>query len=257
MSAVIEQTGLSQASLDDETLLPDNRTAFERSYEEGVKSLVKSEQVLPDLNHPETIASELLPYMASERGVNDWFFSDSESEKRAITAVSYVAHQHSGTAQGIMDASDAVNFEIDIQHWKQVPDGQPYTLYVQAKDKSSQTISEQRAKRLMARIEFIKSVRDTLDMTFTFGCQAPVYLGGAHVPASNVGTMSASATLWPMPKASCQLGMATHRMPAINTHPIYAQSVFDTDVLSTQLSAYGCLTHGISCASIIARAINE
>ena len=60
--------------IDEQTLLPDNRTSFERSFEEGFKKLVKSPDVLAAIADPCTTSKEILPIIASERGVNDWFF---------------------------------------------------------------------------------------------------------------------------------------------------------------------------------------
>lgn len=193
--------------IDKHTLLPDNRTTFERAYEEGSKGISKSEEVLNWLNDPLKVRADLLPLMAAERGVNDWFFSDSEAEKRAITASAYSVHQASGTNDGILKALKAVDFSAQISHWTEAENGKPYSIYVHAWGDKSQTVNKARTLRLLERLNHVKSERDTVDLAVSFGVSTSLAMT-AHIPPSvNVTPFDGKASLWP--QENCVASVAT------------------------------------------------
>lgn len=220
--------------IDKDTLLPDNRTTFERSYEEGTKALVKSEDVLPTINDPMTTPQDLLPLMASERGVNDWFFSDSESEKRAITKVSYSVHQASGTNEGIEQALAAVDYTSEITHWKQVEGGLPYTVYVLAWGKSNQTVTQERAHRLIERLNHVKSERDTIELALAFGVSQSFEMKAAGAPTVSIQHAKAKANLWQLDisgKVAVGMGHAT----PVTVHPMSVKAELNPTELSGKM----------------------
>lgn len=195
------------SDLDKNTLLPDNRTTFERSYEEGVKGLVKGEDVHEWISDPLKTKVELLDLMAAERGVSDWFFSDSETEKRAITASAYSVHQASGTNDGILKALKAVDFSAQISHWTEVENGKPYSIHVHAWGDKSQTVNKARTLRLLERLNHVKSERDTVDLAVSFGVSTSLAMT-AHIPPSvNVTPFDGKASLWP--QENCAASVAT------------------------------------------------
>lgn len=236
--------------IDKETLLPDNRTTFERSYEEGTKALVKSDNALPTINDPMTISEELLPLMASERGVNDWFFSDSEAEKRAITKVSYSVHQTSGTSQGIMQALDAVDYTAQISHWKQVDGGLPYTVYVLAWGKSYQTVTQERANRLIERLNHVKSERDTIELALAFGVYQSFEMKAAGAPTVSIQPAKAKADLWQLDvQGTAALGIG-HATP-VTIHPMSVKAELNQTKLSGKAHLSSAVsTHPISVTHI-------
>lgn len=236
--------------IDKDTLLPDNRTTFERSYEEGTKALVKSEDVLPVINDPMTTPSDLLPLMASERGVNDWFFSDTEAEKRAITAVSYSVHQTSGTNAGIIQALDAVDYTADITHWKQVEGGKPYTVYVLAWGNKNQTVNQERAQRMIERLNHVKSERDTIDLALAFGVSQSFEMKAAGSPTVNVQHAKAKASLWQLELSGTMAVGAGHATP-ITVHPISVKAKLNPTDLSAEMPlGLGAIPHPISVTHI-------
>ncbi|PMK93215.1 phage tail protein I [Vibrio lentus] len=198
--------------IDKDTLLPDNRTTFERSYEEGTKALVKSEDVLPTINDPMTTPSDLLPLMASERGVNDWFFSDTEAEKRAITAVSYSVHQTSGTNAGIIQALDAVDYTSDITHWKQVEGGKPYSVYVTAANKTERSVDRERIVRLIERLNHVKSERDSIDLTLSFSVSQSFRVSAGGAPPVSIQPLTVQAKVAQV-RASTSLSVGASSSP--------------------------------------------
>ena len=184
--------------IDEQTLLPDNRTSFERSFEEGFKKLVKSTDVLAAIADPCTTSQEILPIIASERGVNDWFFSDTEDQKRAITKVSYSVHQTSGTNAGIELALEAVDFSAKIEHWTKVQGGLPYTVYVTARANTTQNVTKERAHRLIERLNHVKSERDTVDLTLAYDVEQKFRVQAAVLPRVNIQPTKAQVKLWPI-----------------------------------------------------------
>ncbi|WP_346338836.1 phage tail protein I [Vibrio parahaemolyticus] len=236
--------------IDKDTLLPDNRTTFERSYEEGSKALVKSEDKLATINDPMTTTQELLPLMAAERGVNDWFFSDSEAEKRAITNVSYSVHQASGTNAGIAQALDAVDYTAQITHWKQVDGGLPYTVYVLAWGKSNQTVTQERANRLIERLNHVKSERDTIELALAFGVSQSFEIKAASAPSVSIQHANAKADIWQLDvKGSAALGMG-HATP-ITIHPMTVKAELNQTKLSGKVHLGSAVSpHPISVTHI-------
>lgn len=211
--------------IDKYTLLPDNRTTFERAYEEGTKGLSKSEDVLNWLNDPLKVRSDLLPIMASERGVNDWFFSDSEPEKRAITDSAYSVHQASGTNDGILRALKAVDFSAQISHWTEVEGGKPYSIYVQAWGDKSQGVTKERTLRLLERLNHVKSERDTVDLSVSFGVSASLAMT-AHIPSSvNVTPIDGKASLWPQENCVASVAAAMGLGAPVSIKHIFVKAI--------------------------------
>ncbi|ELA7323267.1 phage tail protein I [Vibrio parahaemolyticus] len=227
--------------IDKDTLLPDNRTTFERSYEEGSKALVKSEDKLATINDPMTTTQELLPLMASERGVNDWFFSDSESEKRLITQVSYQVHQTSGTNEGIIQALDAVGYTAEITHWKQVEGGLPYTVYVLAWGNYHQTVSAERANRLIERLNHVKSERDTVELALAFGVSQSFRIQGAMAPTASIAPTSAQANMWELDVVG-KVPIAIGHACGVAVHPMSLKAELNPTHLTAKFATLSAVT---------------
>ncbi|POC10036.1 phage tail protein, partial [Vibrio vulnificus] len=91
-----------------------NRTTFERSYEEGSKALVKSEDVLSWLNAPQLTRADLLDLMAKELGVLDWYYVDSEQAKRDSVEQAATIQRSAGTRAGLVKALKAIGVDAEI-----------------------------------------------------------------------------------------------------------------------------------------------
>ncbi|NGZ18025.1 hypothetical protein G6Z94_11810 [Vibrio aestuarianus] len=207
------------SELDKNTLLPDNRTTFERSYEEGVKDLVKGEDVHQWISDPLKTKIELLDLMAKERGVNDWFFSDSEQAKRAITQASYSVHQLSGTHEGIKQALDAVDYTAQITHWKQVEGGLPYTVHVMAWGNSHQTVTKERADRFIERLNHVKSEKDTIDLSLVFAVSQSFSMKAAASPSVSFNPTEAKMELWEL-DLTANAALAIGHTASVTVHPM-------------------------------------
>lgn len=144
----------------DRSLLPDNSTVFEESFEHASADLMKSENHYDWLNDPMATKPELLDIMAKEAGVVDWFNSDLDSDKRRSILNAVSIHQKSGTRGGIKTALEAlgcralVTKNIDI----------PYHININnlVTDK---VLTDELLSRLYERVRNTKSERDTFTLT--------------------------------------------------------------------------------------------
>lgn len=223
------------SDLDKNTLLPDNRTTFERSYEEGVKGLVKGEDVHEWISDPLKTKVELLDLMAKERGVNDWFFSDSEQTKRAITQVSYSVHQKSGTHAGITQALNAVDYTAQITHWKQVEGGLPYTVYVMAWGNSHQTVNKERADRLIERLNHVKSERDTIDLSLVFAMTQSFSMKAAGSPTVSFNPTKTKMELWEL-DLTASAALAIGHTASVTVHPMSVKAKLNQTELGARVA---------------------
>ena len=165
--------------IDQHTLLPDNRTTFERSTEEALKALVKSEGVLEWLNDPQATRADLLDVMAKEAGVLDWFYHDDENAKRASIEHAVRIQQRAGTRQGLTEAMSAIGVDAEVERGDK-----PYSLNI--KTWSPAGINEASLMRLAARLEAYKSERDSFAMSVGFKSTGQCYVAGAVVMAPRV-----------------------------------------------------------------------
>ncbi|EOC5887528.1 phage tail protein [Vibrio vulnificus] len=239
--------------IDHETLLPDNRTTFERSFEEAIKGIVKSEDASNWIDDPLKTRAALLELMAAERGVNDWFFSDSEQAKRLITDMSYSIHQTSGTNEGINLALKAVDYSSQIAHWTKVDGGLPYTVYVLAWGDHHQTVTEEKAKRLIARINHVKSERDTVDLTLAFAMSQAMTINAAISHPTSVTPTDASAQLWAL-DLNAGVGACGGTHPGIAVSPKVCKAELPTTELALTVSYTAVMGGFVSAKYIYATA---
>ena len=149
---------MSQYDDDHHSLLPNNRTDFERSFEEGIKALVKSEDFFEWLTDPKKTDSALLDIMAKEEGVTDWFNSDLESDKRNSIKLAPSIHRKSGTKQGVKEGLEALGCKATIEKGDQ-----PYSLLIHnlVTDK---VLTVELQNRLYERVRTNKSERDVFEL---------------------------------------------------------------------------------------------
>lgn len=143
---------------DSRTLLADNRTPFETSFEHAIKNLVASSDFYDWLTDPQKTDAKLLDIMAKEAGVNDWFNSDLESDKRTSIESAPSIHRKAGTHEGIKEALEALGCRASVRRGDK-----PYSIFIYnlVTDKPL-TIDLQ--NRLYKRVETNKSERDTFEL---------------------------------------------------------------------------------------------
>ncbi|HAS6054666.1 TPA: hypothetical protein I7122_18205 [Vibrio vulnificus] len=165
--------------IDKDTLLPDNRTTFERSYEEGSKALVKSEGALSWLNDPQLTRVELLDWMAKELGVLDWFYVDTSQTKRDSVEQAASIQRSAGTRSGLTKALKAIGVDAEI-----VRGNKPYSIAI--KTWAPSVIDESAIRRISSRVTAYKSERDSFELSVGFKSTGQMCIGGVVVSAPRV-----------------------------------------------------------------------
>lgn len=200
-----------------ESLLPDNRTVLEVSFEKTVSGLLADMGYsLPALWRANDVPADLLPWLAQAKGVGRWDTEQTESERREAVADIWPLQAESGTRAAIKRALTAAGFEAEVVPWqKMVPKGQPYELQVTgwADDKP---IDEARRANVLQRVGDAVSERDVIS----------VRLGRQSVGDSRVG-------------AVVQLGKV------VNVQP-YVVGEISTD----SSSRYGAAVHSLKVMNI-------
>ncbi|ELH7952691.1 phage tail protein I [Vibrio fluvialis] len=148
-------------TLDYQTLLPTNRTPFERAFEEGIKELANTPELYSWLHDPSKTDAALLDMMAQEEGVLDWFFDDSEASKRESILKSKEIMRLSGTRGGIKSALKALGVESEVKKGNL-----RYHLMVEG-FLSDQPMSSEMSRRINSRINSYRSERDSVSLTMT------------------------------------------------------------------------------------------
>lgn len=142
---------------DFETLLTDNRTTYERAYEEGIKEVVKSDDFFNWLIDPMKTQEQLLDIMAKEACVSDWYDSDLDLDKRRSIRDSREIHKKSGTISGIKGGLAALGCRADIKR------NGKYSLHIYNLVTDKQLTIELQ-ERLYERINNSKSLRDVFEL---------------------------------------------------------------------------------------------
>ncbi|WP_248486534.1 phage tail protein I [Pseudomonas sp. CYM-20-01] len=169
------------------SLLPANSSPLEKALDLGFGTLL--ERVVPPfpalMNALQTPA-EFLPYLAADRGVNEWNADASETEKRLTVALSWQIQRQAGTPKALSYAVESLGFIPHISAWyQQRPLGVPYTFDVQAIIGRSWSSGDH--NRLIRRINAAQSERDLATITIVHETSQGLRLCAAADPGLSVG----------------------------------------------------------------------
>ncbi|MGX4728725.1 phage tail protein I [Pseudomonas corrugata] len=201
------------------SLLPVNSSALERALDIGFARLLERiDPPFPELMNPTATPVAFLPYLAADRGVNEWSTVAPEAEKRLTVELAWPTARQAGTRKALENAAKGLQLMPEVRAWyEQTPPGPPYSFSVRAF--TEQPYSEEIDARLDRRLADAKSERDTL--TVSVGLSA----FGKHVigAATLCGELT---TVYPIfiegLEASGQAFMAAG-LYAVETSTIYPQ----------------------------------
>ncbi|MDC4839868.1 phage tail protein I [Acinetobacter baumannii] len=143
-------------------LLPPNSTVFEHTFEDAFSRISEVPTPARTFNDPLEAPEVVLPWLAWEKSVDDWYISWSEEQKRAVIKASYNVHCHKGTIGGLEAALGALGFTVRVQEWFNMqPPGEPYTFKIFI-ETSSTEISQEDYQRLFTIIRNNKNLRSHL-----------------------------------------------------------------------------------------------
>lgn len=141
------------------------------------------EQILapfPELLDPSKTPAEFLPYLAADRGVDEWDPDASEAEKRLTVALAWPTKRQAGTRAALENAIKGLQLVPDVAAWhEQTPKGAPYSFTVRAF--ANAPYSEEINARLDQRLAAAKSERDTLTVSIGLTATGPLYIAAGAI----------------------------------------------------------------------------
>ncbi|TWC11012.1 phage tail P2-like protein [Pseudomonas sp. SJZ085] len=147
------------------SLLPVNSSALERALDIGFARLLERiDPPFPELMNPTATPVAFLPYLAADRGVNEWSSAAPEAEKRLTVELAWPTARQAGTRKALENAAKGLQLTPEVRAWhEQTPVGQPYSFSVRAF--TEQPYNEEIDARLDRRLADAKSERDTLTVS--------------------------------------------------------------------------------------------
>lgn len=159
------------------SLLPENASPLERAFERAFADLLgEIEAPFPDLLDPQRTPAAFLPYLAADRGVNEWEAAASELEKRRTVAAAWPTKRLAGTRRALQMAVQSLGLEPEVIAWPTTdPQGERYHLHVVALNRDALDGNAQ--ERLQRRLEEAKAERDVLSLEIVGESRGWAYIG--------------------------------------------------------------------------------
>jgi len=161
------------------SLLPANSSALERALDIGFDRLLERiDPPFPELMNPTATPVAFLPYLAADRGVNEWSTAAPEAEKRLTVELAWPTARQAGTRKALENAAKGLQLTPEVRAWhEQTPVGPPYSFSVRAF--TEQPYSEEIDARLDRRLADAKSERDTLQVSVGLSASGSHVIGAA------------------------------------------------------------------------------
>ena len=174
------------------SLLTDNASPMERALEHAFKTMLERiAPPIPELNDAEKVPTNLLPYLAAERMVQEWSSDDTPENKRKTIGNQKQVFRQAGTMAGIKLAVSGIGGETDIQRWYEYA-GAPY--HMKARVWIDKPINLDTINRLSHRVNNAKSERDTVLLSVGAKTDASLQVCATTATASNTEVMPYSVT---------------------------------------------------------------
>jgi len=163
----------------DYSVLPANSSLLEVGLDLALAKLIdRIAPPFPELMNPRKAPAEFLPYLAADRGVNEWSAAAPESEKRLTVELAWPTKRQAGTRRALENAVRGLELVPEVTAWyARTPKGAPYSFTVRAF--SDRPYSEEIDARLDQRLADSKSERDTLSVSVGLSATGTHYIGAA------------------------------------------------------------------------------
>lgn len=149
-------------------LLPPSSTPLQRALSTAVQKDIPVP--IRTLKSAAACPMAVLPWLAWERGVDEWSDDWSEQQQRAVIQASITQHRKRGTAAAVEEALATIGITVRIQEWhKQQPLGAPYTykLLVDVGQIGVSQVQLQRMLRVVERAKNLRSHMTSVDIKVT------------------------------------------------------------------------------------------
>lgn len=163
------------------SLLPANSSPLEKALDQGFGQLLERITLpFPELMDPTQTPAEFLPYLAADRGVNEWSATAVEAEKRATVKLAWPTARQAGTRKALENAAKGLQLIPEVRAWyEQSPQGKPYSFAIRAF--SELPYSEEIDARLDRRLAEAKSERDVFTVSVGLSAFGSHSIGAATV----------------------------------------------------------------------------
>jgi len=164
------------------SVLPDNRSLFERGLEIAFTQLLyEINNPYPQLLNPRQTNQSTLPYLAQDKGVTEWDANAPESEQRQTVANAWHVRRLAGTKKGLTLAMDSLEYDAEVTPWYQMlPRGLPYHFEIVAWKRKNAPINKDVVHRMHTNIENSKSERDTYELILALGIETGLSVSAVH-----------------------------------------------------------------------------
>lgn len=224
------------------SLLPANSSALEKALDLGFAQMLgRLAPPFPELMNPLHAPADFLPYLAADRGVNEWDAGAAEHEKRLTVALSWQIQRQAGTRKALSHAVESLGFMPNIAAWyEQRPQAHPYTFDVQAvivRDWSSGDHN-----RLIRRINAARSERDEGTITVVHQTSGGLGLAAVAAPGLSLGDDSHRGAL-PEVKLQGALGMGGAANASLSDGELFLAGKLPELGLAARLNNTGVSRH--------------
>lgn len=163
-------------------LLPPNSTANEKAMHAAVMSQMPADRFdeINTYKDPQTCPEYLLPYLAWERGVDEWDANWPAQTKRDVVDSAPEEQAHGGTVYAIKRALASLGFEMALtEAWE--TDGLPHSfqLFASLNNVSGITLDAEAHKLIHRKVRRTKNVRSQYDLQFGIGFNQQISIGTA------------------------------------------------------------------------------
>lgn len=163
------------------SLLPANSSPLEKALDQGFGQLLERvTPPFPELMDPTQTPAVFLPYLAADRGVNEWSATAAEAEKRLTVMLAWPTARQAGTRTALENAAKGLQLTPEVRAWyEQSPRGKPFSFSIRAY--SELPYSEEIDARLDRRLAEAKSERDIFTVTVGLSAFGSHSIGAATV----------------------------------------------------------------------------
>jgi phage tail P2-like protein len=190
------------------SLLPKNASTLEHAYERAFLEILNdADAPFPGLLNPYESPVPFLPYLANDRGVEEWDSADDNDKKRRTIAAAWPTQRLAGTGKAIITTLQALNFSATIVPWHKEKDrAQPFSLRIEAH--TGEMLDDVKSNRLFRRIHAVKAERDTLSISMLHKSSMNVYL--ATSVASGISTKVSPRVSFQLKKSAISIACFQH-----------------------------------------------
>lgn len=163
-------------------LLPPNATATEKAMHEAVMSLMPADRFdeINTYKDPQACPEYLLPYLAWERGVDEWNSNWSTQTKRDVIESAPEEQAHGGTVYAVKKALASLGFELTLsESWQTGGLPHSFQLFASLSQLTGITLDADAYKLIRRKVNRAKPVRSQYDLQFGIGFTNPINIGTA------------------------------------------------------------------------------